>query len=511
MKSYSCSLSPSKKVFLKSSIDPLKSIRSFNLVFILLVISIQVSAQNSKRIELELDDNFIDATTTPVKEFGFLYQSFARDKSSKNDKYNVSYYSKELVKGKTESMPVKHNAFIFYSYQERTVNYTLFLDKNNYYALVTTDLNSQTSTKTEGELPKLTKVDQFVIVGNYLYLRAIIGKQNSLIQINLTNKKLQDMPIHIGTIRRNDINPQDLQVIDNELLAFVEAETDKKTADLYLLKYNKDGRLQKTINLTKDIHEKIINLEASLIDGKILLAGTFSKTRSGSSQGVFFAELNQDKVINVKFYNFLDLEHFSSTLGNRAQKAVERKKNYSNDKNKELLLNTLTIIHQVEKVKSGYCVIGEIYEPIYVTQRSPTGGMSRVLAGYNYSHAIVLKLDATGNLLWDESLKMGFDVETYNLLRYVSFSETISGDITIAFADRNKINTKTMNYGGTVINENTSDMAVSEARKDKAKRTTTVIEPWYENYFIAYGTQLIPGNHSTKRREIFFIEKLSVE
>jgi hypothetical protein len=498
------------KINYSTKFQPLSN-RIFYIPIFLFLFTLSGIAQKNNLVEFDVDDDYIDATVIPVKEKGLLYVSFSKVKSSKNDKFSIAYYSKDLTKQKTESFSVEPKSYVFDAFADQDINFTLVLDNDNHYSLIYTDLTKQKSSKTDGELPKNTYVQQFVILGNYLYIRAVVGKQNSLLQINLTNKSLKEMPIRIGDNRRNNIYPQDIQVVDNELLAFVKVDIDKKTVDLYMLKYSKDGQLLKTINLTKDIKEKIVKLEACVIDGKVLLSGTYSKSKDEYAQGVIFAELTDDKVINVKLYNFLDLENFTSGMSNREQKAIDRKKDYQNDKNKELFINLFMVIHPLEKTSNGFCLVGEAYKPIYATTYGANGTSYSTLVGFNYTQAVVLMLDNTGKLIWDQSLKMDVDVLPNKVKKYVTVSENSSGDITLSFAEESKIKSKSMNASGSVINDNLTDMAKIDDRSSKAKRITAIVEPWYKNYFISYGTRIIPGNQSSKRKQVFFINKISAE
>jgi hypothetical protein len=314
----------------------------------------------------------------------------------------------------------------------------------------------------------------------------------------METKKQTKLPLRIEDVRRSDLYSRDLLVSGNEVFVFVQAEISAKSTELYMFKYSIEGKLLNTINLTKDINEKILETKVSVIDGRVMLSGTYSKTNSDYSQGAFFAELVNDNVVNPRFYNFLQLKKFSSYLSEKSQGAIERKSDKLEDKNTELLINTFAIIHAAQKVQDGYLLACEFYipDPSYQNYIS-------------FTHACLLKLNLQGDLLWDESIKMNMLGNGFTRRPVVAVNENSSGNITMSFARLKNIVSKTMDKNGKVLKENVLDIKSLSNSDSKIKGNSYSLDSWYENFFIASGFQKVTSKATKEKREIFFMNKLS--
>jgi len=282
------------------------------------------------------------------------------------------------------------------------------------------------------------------------------------------------------------------------VFVFVQAEISAKSTELFMFKYSLDGKLLNTINLTKNIDEKILETKVSVIDGRVMLSGTYSKTNSEYSQGAFFAELTNDNVNNPKFYNFLQLKKFSAYLSEKAQGAIERKSDKLEDKNTELLINTFAIAHPMQKVHDGYLLACEFYIP------DPNS-----LNFIFFTHACLLKLNLTGDLQGDESIKLDMIGNGFTRRPVVAVNENSSGDISMSFAKLKNIVSKTMDKNGKVLKEKVLDIKSLSSSDSKTRGNSYSLDSWYDNFFIASGPQKVTSKSTKEKKDIFVLNKLS--
>ena len=456
-------------------------------------------AQTNVRAEVDLQDNQ-SCTAIPVQSYGVILQSTIAPRSGRNGKYKLDYFDKDLVKQKSDSFSIANSSTLYYSFQKDGVNYTLNADNDKAFSLITADFHGYNSSIFNGELPSKTDVYQFVVVGQYLYIRCAISNQNTLLQVNMKTKKQTRLQLHIDDVRRGDLYSRDLQILNNELLVFVQADISNKTSDLYMFKYSMDGKLLKTINLSANIDEKMFDVKTAVIDNKILVSGTFAKTNSDYAQGIFFAELVSDEVVNPKFFNFLQLKNFSTYLTDKAQGAIERKNEKLANKDAELYINTFALVHTVLKSADGYTITCEMYVPNYV---------SGSLVNYYYTHAVILKLNIAGKLQWDQSIKLETDLGDTYLRQIVATNESSTGDISMSFVKRNTLTTKSMDKNGKVIKEKSLDIKSLSSADTKTRRNISTVDPWYENYFLASGFQRVASKSTKEKKDIYYMNKLS--
>ncbi len=62
--------------------------------------------------------------------------------------------------------------------------------------------------------------------------------------------------------------------------------------DVYLLRLDMQGNQLGANNLTADIAERIISASVSKAGNKFFVTGTYSKSKKGGAEGIFFSELN---------------------------------------------------------------------------------------------------------------------------------------------------------------------------------------------------------------------------
>ena len=74
-------------------------------------------------------------------------------------------------------------------------------------------------------------------------------------------------------------------VIDNTIYALVGVET-----DVYLLRLDMQGNQLGANNLTADIAERIISASVSKAGNKFFVTGTYSKSKKGGAEGIFFSD-----------------------------------------------------------------------------------------------------------------------------------------------------------------------------------------------------------------------------
>ena len=472
--------------------------------------------QDEKRIELDLRDGFEDERTYPLSRNGFLIQSFGTDPHKGQIDCKNDFYATDFTLLKSVSVPVKERTQFVTAYDENGINYTMIRNRRDYFAIITANAGSLECKKTEGLMPDLGLLSEMVVYEGKAIFKVVDKKVSGILIIDLKTGKLKYTPVKFERFATKDLTILDFQVFDDDLLVFANAQTDKSNEDLYIVTYNLSGQQKDVFNMTKTVKEKLISASATKIKNKYIITGTFSKTRSELSQGIFIAELENKQLNFIRFYNFLELKNFTGYLTQKQQDRIERKKDNKEKQGKEMLLNYRIVTHPVIESADGYTYLGEAFYPTYNTYTTSvsngSGGFTTqthtVFDGYQYTHATLAKFDPEGNLMWDNTFSMWSLYKPFRIKKLISFSQG-QENAELAFSERNTIKYKVFNQlNGEIIKDNSKEIIETYTDGDKVKRSYSNIDYWYDNNFIAYGIQTISNKEVKRKRKVFFVNNI---
>ena len=228
------------------------------------------------------------------------------------------------------------------------------------------------------------------------------------------------------------------------------------------------------------------------------------------SQGLFFGEVENKNLNYIKFYNFIDLKNFTSYMDDRQIRKIERASENAANNNKELLLNYNIENHDIKITNDGYILLGEAFYPTYITINTGNGGSISKFDGYFYTHAFISKFDKNGNLIWDNSFEINPGYKPMDIKRFISMKNT-NDHIDLSFGNLDEIVYKRIDAesGATIINDSTN-IIDTNLEGDKIRRSFSEVSYWYDNFFIAYGSQTVSNNEVKRSRKIFFVNKITL-
>ena len=483
---------------------------SFLAGILLLSSSVSTGQTNQSRIEIDLKDNFEKINVLPLNETNLLVQSSSIKSSKGQTELKNDFYNDNLQLIDSKSILVKDRTQVLDTYQENGVNYSLIRNKRDYLAIITTDANNKSVKKIETTYTDDGYLSEMKVFNNKAIFKSTINKENKIIIIDLNTGELKEVSFKFEKFRKTDIKIEDFQVVDNEILVFVNVKNSRKSSDLYIANIDLNGNQKNFYKITENIDEKLIRIAATKIDNKYILTGTYSKTKSDASQGIFFGEVENQNLNFIKFYNFTDLSSFKDLLSEKEQKIIERKIEAANSKDKELMVNYLIKMHPINKIDDGYLFLGESYFPTYIVYSSGRGGYHQQFDGYRYTHAIVAKFDNQGNLIWDNSLEIKPDYKPMKLVEFVTLDT--QNDVNLTFANLDEVSYKRINKttGQTLVNK-TTEIIESTFQADQVKKSMSKIDHWHNNYYIVYGNQTVSNKEIDRKRKIYFINKLKLQ
>lgn len=509
--------------------------KSIFLIF-LLALSISLVAQISyeKRIEFELNDEYFNEQIFRFKDGNFLMVSQNEDSRDgmvewKYDLYNSNL---EFVKTKSYFIDRKLQSDEYWVGDDRI--HALFKNRKGDFSLYTIDIKTLEETKVDGILPKKTFVRDMAIIDDYAYFNAVIKKAEVLFSINWKTGKQNIIPLVVSGYNPKKTYVENFQILESskEVFASVKA-MNGKNSEIYVFRLNNKGEKQDMFKFTDAIDKNIISVSASNIEkDRYVFTGTYGKKFVGKgamsfrtsdmSNGIYFCEADNQNVKYIEYYNFTEFENFFKYISEKKQEKMEKKVEKKKAKGKELNYNYRIAEHQVIQTDDGYIFLGEAYYPTYRTEYyttyvngKPVTQTRRVFDGYQYTHAVLAKFDKSGKKQWDQVFEMWPNQKPFYVKRFISIAENQQNSINLVYTVGNNIISKSFTFDGEIKSEKKYEEIQTSFEGDKTKWTNPNLGYWYDNFFLAFGSQKIKNtddkNDVKKKRKVFFVSKVKFE
>lgn len=493
------------------------------LLGLLMLLAVQcMKAQTTfeKRIEFELKDGYTGEEVMEFGEDGMIVRSYSEKSTDGQTEWKYDRYDNKLDLVDTKSVFLDRKYYASVTYNTKSRSHTLYRDKSGNYSMVTVEAGSMEVTKVRGMLPKSLYIGDMVVLGDFAYFYGSLKKAAYLVSINWKTGDIHPIPVNIHNFKPKQLLIDHFQVIENsnEVFLYVKARI-KKLTKLYVVRLDADGEKKDIFDMSGNLSRTIVNVTASSIGGdRYIFTGTYSSSHSNSSEGLFFCEAQKGEINYIKYYNYLDLKKFLSYLPEKKQERIEKKKEKTKKQGGELKLNCLIASHDVIPVADGYIFLGEAYYPTYRTETYTTVSANgttttttrRVFDGYQYTHAVLAKFSKEGELMWDQSFEMWPDYKPYSVRTFISFPSKPVSSIDMVFANRNLIISKSVDFDGEGMSFSAREIP-TDNQGDRTKYSFSNMDYWYDNYFVAYGIQVIKNKNEEagkRRRKVFFIAKI---
>lgn len=494
-------------------------------LFILFSIICNSQISYEKRLEIELHDDYFGEETFEFGKMGFIMSSRGDEKVNNQSEWKYDLYSTELELQKTEKVLLNKKYGLDETFKTDESLHTLYKDRKGNYAIVSVDVANFKITQVEGKVPKKSWIKDMAILGDYAYFNALMKKEPVLLSVNWKTGVQKYIPVYLDRTSSRKISLLGFQVLEesNEVFVYIKVRIGRRETDMHIIRLNNKGEKKDVFNLTKNIDKNIVDVTASEIgNGKYIFTGTYSSKFTAASEGLYFCRAQDSKIDFIQFYNFLDLENFLTYLPERTQEKIERKKQRKENRGKEMKINYHIAGHEIIQLDDGYIFLGEAYYPTYRTETYTTyvNGVATtttrtVFDGYQYTHAVLARFDKSGNLLWDQTFEMWPSYKPYYIRRWISMPEVNKDDIKLMFINRNKVVSKSFDFDGRILSDRESDEIETGFEGDKSKNAyNTSVEHWYDNYFLAWGTQKIKNKKDEdvkRKRKVYFVSKVRFE
>jgi len=492
-----------------------KTILTAFMLFTTLLCIAQVSSE--KRIELEFESIHFEENLIDLGKNGFIVRS-QHNSTSSEIVWKYQLFDTNLESVKTKEITVEKGFRNFTSYYTDGHVHMFFGDGTGKYELITLEIPSLEVARVQGQLPAKVKTSSMKVLGDYAFLetykkRRTLSKHPDAKQVEylfIVNwKKDNDVltPKILNDFERGNVFINNMQIneVTDEITVHAEGVIHWGYKEDYIIRFDSKGK--KTAEIPLNAGQKVSNISTGKFgDGQEVIVGTFGKARYSNSamsvrysDGIYFEVSDGSQVSSSRIYKFTKLKNFFSHI-RTIHKEIGAV--YPEDYLK------LTM-HDIVSLDDGYLVVGEVYYPIYSGGGILEPTSTPVFVGYQYTHATIIKLDKIGNIKWDRTFKMWNQTDSSEPVKFLSTVADENSIKLVSIVD-NTITSKEINYDGDVLqSEGAKPMEMSK-EGDKRRWTLPDIRHWYDDYFIAYGTQKIK-NDETGKRKVFFVNKIKYE
>jgi hypothetical protein len=478
-----------------------------------------------ERIEFEIDTRDGDFQIIPAEENGLLVIKETRNRSKNGFEWNFNLVDSALNIQWTRQYPIPFgSSFLGYDYNQGS--FYLLFGKSEYkledmrvmkLGLVRGDTTSYVvNTVFPVQLSTFEVMDNTIIFGGNANFRPVVMLYDMIEQKPQVLPGFYNNNSEIIDIRTDD-DIKSFTVILNE-------KTIKKKVTVSIKTFDSKGNLLQTKILDTDYEKSLIDgVSTTFSNGQQYIAGTYAKRKSEFSSGLYLAKLQGEEQELIKYHNYADLSNFFSYMKVKREERVKNRIKKKKNQGKNVKLNYRLLVHDIIQRGDEYILIGEAYYPKYSTSNS--GGyytsasrydyrnlwVNPNFIGYNYTHAVVVGFDKSGNILWDNSFEIN-DVLSLSLHEFVKVN--VQDDkIVLLYIYENVLRAKIIK-DGEIIEGKSFDPIALKFQSDEVKdgyKSMEGMDNWFDGNFYAYGVQDIKNlkDKDVKlNRKVFYINKI---
>lgn len=507
------------------------------LISLVLLVAINISfSQTSKviRAEIETTENANPFHIANFEKNGLIITNKLNeffDRKTLN--FQFTYYNNILQKKWQKKIPLSED-YNFYGNQYANDSLMLILFKENKKSnepnilLINFNIQnggfviSEFATKEKNDLVSLKKF------GEILFLIFENKNEDYLVKINIPNRSFEEIVLNTS---KDKYTTEDFKIDSSGSYFYLlsKKQLSRKEYKFTIVKYNIDGSKVFTTDINNnDDNKQLLTANISSIEKEdLIITGSynltdekfsnFPETYKFESAGMYFTRISKDGSSKTTFFNYLYFDNITKYLN---KKEISRiRKNQEKNENKEQSLNYLVIEHDAKIDNNNILLISEAFYPEYRTvsdmsydyygRMTPTS--RTVFDGYRYTNAFILCIDKNGTPKWNQLFDI-WNILTMDLKERVS-TLTIGNEMVMAYNNDGEVVYKVLNDSSTVTEIDKIKVESLYPNDKIMNNSSSNITHWYQNYFLAYGLQVIKNNAlaNKSKRVVFYLNKISFE
>lgn len=354
------------------------------------------------------------------------------------------------------------------------------------------------------------------LIGGYFNYRPLVVHYNFKKGVSAILPGFFNEPGEINQIRETAPGNFDIVVSTRNL---------NKRKCLWIRSFNTEGELTKTIILQPDEDKNLIfGKSVQTMGGEQIVSGVYGRY-TDYSRGIFIARIDELGEYTMNYYNFAELKNFFKYLKVKREARIKNRIERRRVKGRKNRFNYRIMVDELIPYGDKFIMLGEAFYPHYSYSTSsinqaiissrfygtPLTRNDLIFNGYQYTHAVVIGFDQTGNLIWDNSFEIN-DVRTFTIEQYVKLMPQ-EDQLVLLYLFENVIRSKIIQDDNIVEGKtyNSLKMAFNDDLVQLKDTEKSRLDYWYQNVFFASGIQQVRNVRDFGidiHRRVFFVNKI---
>ncbi|HAA11481.1 MAG TPA: hypothetical protein DCE41_07190 [Cytophagales bacterium] len=385
------------------------------------------------------------------------------------------------------------------------------------YLLVKMGLNVGDTTMKEVRKVVPLRLTEFESVGDALIFGGYVNGRSTVLLHNRFDGKTRVLPNFYeeqSELMELSVNDQD-DTFDVSVLT----KEPRVPYKLTLRTFDDEGLLLREQDITLPEGLNVLyGRTANQLDGRKVIAGTFSDRRSDYTKGIFVGNLLEDGEVDYYTYAYEELDNFFNYMKTKRRNRVKARIDRRRIKGRKARFSYRLLVHDIIEQNGYYVMVGEAFYPVYRYYGS--GGIggggagtsnSTYFDGYRYTHSVVIAFTPDGKVLWNNS----FEIEGIQSVVLQEFVKVhVNRDrIVLLYLFDGEIRSKVIR-GDTMEEGKFFDPIALKFGSEIVQRNednVSFLDRWYGDYFYASGVQEIRKlrrGGAGERRRVFYINKI---
>ena len=501
------------------------------LLFLLSTLLLKGQGDPLLRIELEAESDAASYKVIPVGEKGVLlfYQTNITQEEYKF--WIFVLYDKLMHERWRKEIPVYSD--MLYSRSEANAESVFLLvydvetkkaEQYN-YQILKINIKDGNYEIFSGKVPGYASFVDFNIAGDNIFAGMNTTKNHSgIYSLNTISKETNTV---LEPAEKSRFEALYLDTLTKSVVGIFNIYESKSNYYLNVEKFDYAGKKLNTIKVVPDEGKKFNSCKITAIsENEMMIVGSYDVVKGNSinekqyfnkaSTGFFAVTIKNNVPGRVNYYNFVKLDNNTGYLKSREFLEAKDKASRAGDDEEKYSLDFDLLLHDLIVKDSLIYFVSEAYYEEYHTVTStyydfygrmiPT--TYSVFDGYRYFNAYVLCFDSNANKLWDNGM------EIMNLLSYELFPRVVvyfdNDEMVLSYNYDGKIAAKTIKGNEVIEGVDYFPIETSYLKDKVVSDTKSQMEYWYDNYFIAYGFEVIKNNAfvQNSKRMVFYINKV---
>jgi len=508
----------------------------FNIAFLVLFFMSTGASiaqiEHQKRFEIDYDWRYENNEVVSNDERGLTLIQTNRETVGRTYKVKFTHLDKNLEEVWIDSTQISSKMHLMGYHYLKDKMFVMFQDYpvKKRIEVLSLDYKTQIITHHESNQEVELTLSEFEMIGTTALLGGYLDLRPVVYAFDLEKDRVKAL----RGIYKNDSKLFEVRVNKDSVTFNVLVGEQNKVKDQTVVvnTYDYEGNQIRDYSLvTKEDYSLLDGVSSSINDITQVIVGNYGYKSQTLPSGIYINHVNRVGQQSIKYINYGELDSFLDYLKDSREVKVKAKAMDLKANGKEQRYKLLSLLRALEEVDGKLIFMAEYFKPgssnrvaspgingtrqgnyTATSERDAFGNFVQTpINDFDFTHGYALVLDEEGELLWDDSFTIDFNLE-YSLDEHGQFQWVDESEhlVYVHYDDEELI--------GKILNDNPENEVLISALSvldDHDKRdelqSTVRITPWYGDLFLTHGIQTVRvKDRSEASKKVFFINAIRI-